>query len=330
MFSQLIDTFNRKINYIHLSVTDRCNFRCRYCMDHDITFVPRAQILTLEELAFISQAFVELGITKIRVTGGEPLIRNNVLHLFRMLGQLSGLQELAITTNGSKLVQMAKPLRESGVQSVNISLDSLQPQRFRYITQYGELKVILQGIAVALQVGFARIKLNTVILKGFNHDEIIDLVKFAIQSAIDISFIEEMPLGAIHHHDRAQFYYSSDQIRYDLAEEFELIPTMENSGGPSKYYRIPHTKTRVGFISPHSHHFCETCNRVRVTTHGQLFLCLGQENVVGLRAVIRSHPDDIDLLKQTIVQAVVYKPQGHDFNLQVKPRILRYMNMTGG
>jgi len=328
---QLVDKFNRQINYIRLSVTDRCNFRCRYCMDHDTAFVPRTQILTLDELALIGQTFVELGVTKIRVTGGEPLVRNNVLRLFHDLGQLQGLQELAITTNGSKLVQMAKPLREAGVHTVNISLDSLQPQRFRYITQHGELEVVLRGIETVLQAGFVRVKLNAVILKDFNHDEVMDLLKFAIQSEIDISFIEEMPLGLTNYHNHAQVYYSNDQIRHDLAQQFELIPTTESSGGPSKYYRIPHTKTRVGFISPHSHNFCETCNRVRVTTHGRLFLCLGQEDSVDLRPMICSPLREIERLKQTIIQAISHKPQGHDFDFKgKKPRILRYMNMSGG
>jgi cyclic pyranopterin phosphate synthase len=298
-------------------------------MDHHVAFIPRHQLLTLEELALIAQAFVELGVVKIRVTGGEPLIRNNVLQLFRNLGQLEGLQELAMTTNGSRLTQMAKPLREFGVRAVNISLDSLNPHRFRYITQYGELPVVLRGIETVLQVGFERVKLNTVILKGINHDEIVDLVKFAIQSEIDISFIEEMPLGVIDHHDRAQAYYSSDQIRCDLEQHFELIPTTESSGGPSQYYRVAHAKTRVGFISPHSHNFCHNCNRVRVTTHGQLFLCLGQEDAADLRSLLRSYPNEIELLKQAITQAIAHKPQGHDFDLQ-KPSILRYMNITGG
>jgi GTP 3',8-cyclase len=331
MTSPLIDKFNRQVTYVRLSVTDRCDFRCVYCMSEKMTFMPRAQLLTLEELALIGRAFVELGVGKIRITGGEPLVRNNVLQLFESLGQLSGLKELVLTTNGSQLPRLAKPLRDAGVKRINISLDSLRPERFQRITRVGRLEQVLKGITAAKAAGFENIKLNAVILKHRNEDEIIDLVNFAIDQELDITFIEEMPLGTIGDHDRAEVYYSSDMIYRDLSNVFTLLPTVESTGGPSKYFRIPHIKTRIGFISPHSHNFCESCNRVRVTTEGRLLLCLGQEHSVDLKRVIRAHPNEIEPLKQAIIDAMAIKPKGHDFDLnRIQPVILRHMNVTGG
>jgi cyclic pyranopterin phosphate synthase len=327
---QLIDKFNRKVTYLRLSVTDRCDFRCVYCMSEDMQFLPRAQLLTLEEMEVLVQAFVELGVSKVRITGGEPLVRNNVLQLFQGLGKLENLKELVLTTNGSQLEKMAVPLYEAGVKRINISLDSLQPERFQQITRVGKLDSVLRGIDAALPLGFKRIKLNAVIMKNRNEDEIIDLVNFAIARRIDISFIEEMPLGIISEHARAEAYYSSDEIRRDLEEVFTLIPTTETTGGPARYYQIANTGSRVGFISPHSHNFCEACNRVRVTPEGRLLLCLGQEHSVDLRRVLRAHPLDTAPLKQAIIDAMAIKPKGHDFNLERQPQILRYMNMTGG
>ncbi|NJO17287.1 MAG: GTP 3',8-cyclase MoaA [Thioploca sp.] len=328
--TQLIDKFNRKINYIRLSVTDRCDFRCVYCMDERMHFMPRAQLLTLEELALVGQAFVELGVTKIRLTGGEPLVRKNILQLIQTLGHLAGLKELVLTTNGSQLPKMAQSLQVAGIKRINISLDSLKPHRFQELSRIGKLDVVLRGIESAIQAGFQRIKINTVILKNRNHDEILDLTQFAIQQGIDISFIEAMPIGMINDHDRAETFYSNEQIRQDLKQVFTLIPTTETTGGPARYYQIIDTHTRVGFISPHSHNFCETCNRVRVTTDGRLLLCLGQENAVDLRRIIRAHPGEIEPLKQAIVKAIDIKPKGHDFNLERTTQILRHMNVTGG
>lgn len=326
----LIDRFGRHVTYVRISVTDRCDFRCVYCMAEEMEFVPRAQLLTLEELAEITSVFIELGVGKIRITGGEPLIRRNVIKLFRDIGRLPGLRELVLTTNGSQLARMATELKEAGVKRINISLDSLDPEKFHRITRTGDLAVVLAGIDAALAAGFDRIKLNAVILKNRNHDEIIDLVRFAIDRGIDISFIEEMPLGVIGDHDRAEAYYSSDRIRGDLEQFFMLIATTESTGGPSRYFRIPDTNTRVGFISPHSHNFCEHCNRVRLTCEGRLLLCLGQEHSVDLRRVVREHPGDRDRLKQAIRDSMAIKPRGHDFNLTEKPVILRHMNVTGG
>jgi cyclic pyranopterin phosphate synthase len=328
--TQLIDKFNRKINYIRISVTDRCDFRCVYCMDERMRFMPRAQLLTLEELALVGQAFVELGVTKIRLTGGEPLVRKNILQLIQNLGNLTGLKELTLTTNGSQLSKMAQSLQAAGIKRINISLDSLKPERFQDLSRVGKLAVVLRGIEAAIQAGFQKIKINTVILKNRNHDEVIDLTQFAIQHGLDISFIEAMPMGIIGDHNRAEAFYSNEQIRQDLKQTFTLIPTTETTGGPAKYYQIINTPTRVGFISPHTHNFCDTCNRVRITTAGRLLLCLGQENSVDLRRIIRANPGEIEPLKQAIVKAIDMKPKGHDFNLAGSTQILRHMNVTGG
>ncbi len=326
----LVDNFGRTINYIRMSVTDRCDFRCVYCMEEQMTFVPREQLLSLEEMALIGRAFTELGVSKIRITGGEPLVRQNVIKLFADLGQLPGLRELVLTTNGSQLARLAPQLRKAGVARINISLDSLQADKFRQITRVGELDTVLAGIKAAQDAGFTRIKLNTVILKHRNHDEVTDLVRFAIDRGFDISFIEEMPLGIIGDHDRAEAYYSSDQIRADLEKTWNLIPTTESTGGPSRYFRVPGTRSMVGFISPHSHNFCHDCNRVRLTCEGRLLLCLGQEHSIDLREVIRRQPGDIDALKQAIRASMHIKPKGHEFDLSVKPVIFRHMNVTGG
>lgn len=327
---KLVDKFGRTVNYVRISVTDRCDFRCVYCMSEEMEFLPRAKLLTLEELATISQAFVEMGVDKIRITGGEPLVRKNIVKLFQDIGQLPGLRELVTTTNGSQLPKLAQQLKDAGLKRINVSLDSLNAEKFKRITRTGDLEDVLAGIQAALDTGFERVKLNTVILKNRNDDEITDLVQFAIDKKIDISFIEEMPLGVINDHDRAEVYYSSDQIRADLEKTMTLIPTTESTGGPSKYYKIPGTDTRVGFISPHSHNFCDQCNRVRLTCEGRLLLCLGQEHSVDLRHVIRSHPGDMERLKQAIRDSMNIKPKGHDFNLQDKPIILRHMSVTGG
>ena len=299
-------------------------------MAEDMAFVPRAQLLTLEEISWVARAFTELGVDKIRITGGEPLVRRNVIKLFDDLGRLPGLRELVMTTNGSQLEKMAPQLKEAGVTRINISLDSLDPDKFRHITRTGDLNQVMAGIETALATGFERIKINAVILKNRNHEEVTDLVQFAIDKGIDISFIEEMPLGIIGDHDRAEAYYSSDNIFADLEKRFALIATTESTGGPSRYFRIPDTETRVGFISPHSHNFCESCNRVRLTCEGRLLLCLGQEHSMDLRHVVRANPGNMEKLKQAIHDSMAIKPKGHDFNLETKPVILRHMSVTGG
>jgi len=326
----LVDKFNRVVDYVRISVTDRCDFRCVYCMDDEMQFVPRAQLLTLEEITKIAQAFTELGVKKIRITGGEPLIRRNVIKLFEDIGSLSGLDELVLTTNGSQLTKMSHELKDAGVKRINISLDSLDAEKFKRITRVGDLNNVLAGIDAALATGFEKIKINAVILKNRNHDEVIDLVRYASDRGMDISFIEEMPLGVIGDHDRAEAYYSSDQIKQDLEQVFELIPTTETTNGPSKYYKVTETGTRVGFISPHSHNFCDDCNRVRLTCEGRLLLCLGQEHSVDLRKTLRAYPEDNEKLKQAIRDSMLIKPKGHEFDLTAKPIIFRHMNVTGG
>ncbi|MCF7982673.1 MAG: GTP 3',8-cyclase MoaA [Pseudomonadales bacterium] len=313
-----------------MSVTDRCDFRCVYCMSEHMTFLPRAQVLTLEELAFIGETFVELGVKKIRLTGGEPLIRHNVEELFDHLGALPTLQELTFTTNGSHLAQYAERLKQAGVKRINISLDSLKPDLFKELTRIGELQQVLAGIEKARQVGFQRIKLNAVILSGRNSAEVLDLLRFALDRGLDISYIEEMPLGSITEHNRGEAFCSSQHLRDMIGQEFELIPTSENSGGPSKYWRIPGYNSRVGFISPHSENFCSTCNRVRLTVEGRLLLCLGNEHSIDLRSVVRNHPGNKDKLIEAIMQGMSIKPERHYFELDNEPQILRFMNTTGG
>jgi cyclic pyranopterin phosphate synthase len=326
----LIDNFGRTVNYVRISVTDRCDFRCVYCMEEEMEFLPRKQLLTLEELAFVGRAFTELGVRKIRVTGGEPLVRSNVIKLFQDLGRLPGLKELVTTTNGSQLERLAGDLKAAGVKRINISLDSLDPDRFRQMSRVGDLHKVLAGIQAAQKAGFERLKINSVILKNRNHEEVTDLVRFAGERNMDISFIEEMPLGLTNDHDRAAAYYSSDQIKSDLEKTFTLLPTTESTGGPSRYFRIAETGTMVGFISPHSHNFCDQCNRVRVTCEGRLLLCLGQEHSMDLKQIVREYPGDLPRLKQAIRASMDIKPKGHDFNLAEKPVIFRHMNVTGG
>jgi len=326
----LIDRFGRQVTYLRLSVTDRCDFRCVYCMESNPRFAPRDAVLALEELHAIARTFVALGVRKVRLTGGEPLVRRNITWLMRRVSVLSGLDELVITTNGSQLAVKAAEIREAGVRRINISLDSLRPDRFRCITRNGNLQQVLDGIDAAIAAGFERIKLNSVILSNRNQDEIVDLVRFAVDKGINISFIEEMPVGNVGDHDRAEAFYSSERIRADLEPYFSLVPTTETTGGPARYYRVTESETRVGFISPHTHNFCSDCNRVRVTTEGRLLLCLGQEHSLDLREVLRRYPGDDERLRKAIVQAMHIKPEGHRFEIGVPSVIGRQMNVTGG
>jgi GTP 3',8-cyclase len=330
MTIQLIDKFNRKINYLRISVTDRCDFRCIYCMDEKMRFLAREQILSLEEIEQIARCFIQLGIEKIRITGGEPLVRRNILWLFEKLSQLKGLKELVLTTNGSQLKNMAKSLKEAGIQRLNISLDTLKNERFQKITRTGHLSDVLDGIQQAKKVGFKRIKINAVIMKNRNVDEIIDLVNFATREDLDITFIEEMPLGLMAEHDRSEVFYSSNEVLHDLRQYFDLFKLSETTGGPATYYQMIGKTNKIGFISPHSHNFCDTCNRLRLTAEGRLLLCLGQEHSVNLRDTIRTYPNNQERLTQIIQNAIDLKPQGHDFNFQEQPLIFRYMNHTGG
>ena len=327
---KLIDRFGRTVDYLRISITDRCDFRCVYCMAEDMTFLPRDQVLSLEEIYTLAKAFAELGVKKIRVTGGEPLVRKGALGLLENIGKIESLHELVITTNGSQLELMASDLKAAGVKRINISLDTLDADKFKAITRTGDLQQVLRGIDAVKAVGFERIKINAVILKDRNHQEVGDLVQYAVDKGIDISFIEEMPLGIVANHDRSEAYYSSDLIKQDLARRFSLEASLEKTGGPSNYFYVVGTKTRVGFISPHSENFCSTCNRVRLTVEGRLLLCLGNEHSVDLKAVLRANPGNMDVLKQAIIEAMLIKPEKHEFNIHEQPVILRYMSMTGG
>jgi cyclic pyranopterin phosphate synthase len=328
--SELIDDFGRRVRYVRISVTDRCDFRCVYCMSEEMTFLPRAQVLTLEELTMVARAFVEMGVEKIRLTGGEPLVRRGIDQLIEQTSALPGLRDLAMTTNGAGLVKHARRLREAGLGRLNISLDTLDPERFRRLTRTGDLSRVLEGLHAAQEAGFERIKLNAVILKGRNDDEVLDLVEFARSEGVDLSFIEEMPLGDVSDHSRDETFCSSDDVKATIERRYELIPTTESTLGPSRYFRMSDSDSRIGFISPHSHNFCASCNRVRVTAEGRLLLCLGNEHSVDLRAVLRQHPGDLDALKLAIVKALPLKPERHHFTTDGDVQIVRFMNMTGG
>ena len=326
----LVDRYGRTVDYIRLSITDRCDFRCVYCMSEDMTFLPREDVLSLEECVRLVKAFVALGVRKVRITGGEPLVRKNALWLFQEIGQLPGLRELVVTTNGSQLEQQAQALRNAGVRRINISLDSLDAERFRKITRIGDLNKVLKGIQAAKTAKFERIKLNSVMMRGFNDDETIALVDFALQQGIDISFIEEMPLGEVDH-TRTSTYISNDETLKLLQTRYTLVSSAETTGGPARYWRIPDSETRVGFISPHSHNFCESCNRVRITCKGELYLCLGQEDKVDLMPLLRNFPNDDAPLREAIIGSMQIKPKGHDFDLRrAEPAVVRFMSMTGG
>ncbi|MGK0444676.1 MAG: cyclic pyranopterin phosphate synthase [Bermanella sp.] len=331
MAKQLIDKFNRTVDYVRISVTDRCDFRCVYCMAEDMVFSPRSEILSLEEIELIAQAFVELGVSNIRLTGGEPLVRKGITHLVERIAQLPGLSQLNMTSNGSQLPHLAGPLKQAGLSRLNISLDSLKPDRFKQLTRTGDLQTVIDGIMQAKAEGFSDIKINCVMLKGRNDDEILDLIAFIRQHHLSISFIEEMPLGEIQEHDRALTFMSSAEIRDVICEQYGLSASEDETGGPSRYWQFSDGHpSRVGFISPHSHNFCSTCNRVRITAQGKLLLCLGNEHSVDLKAVVRAHPRELEPIKQAIIKAMDLKPERHHFDLGEEVQILRFMNSTGG
>ncbi|MDO9237243.1 MAG: GTP 3',8-cyclase MoaA [Aquabacterium sp.] len=326
----LIDQHGRAITYLRLSVTDKCNYRCVYCMAEDMQFMPRDELMSLAELATIATAFVDLGVRKIRLTGGEPLVRPGVLSLVAKLASLPGLDELTLTTNGAHLHKLAQPLKQAGLSRINISLDSLQPDRFKQLTRTGKLTDVLAGIRAAQDAGFTRIKLNSVILRDRNDDEVIDLVDFARAQGLDIAFIEEMPLGVIHEHDRAASFVSSAEILSRIGTRYPLTFSAETSGGPARFHRMADSSTRIGVISPHSANFCSTCNRVRVTADGRLMLCLGNDDAVDLGSVLRAHPHEPSRLKEAIKAAIQTKPERHHFRLDAPPQIIRFMSATGG
>ncbi len=328
----LVDRFQRRIDYLRLSVTDRCDFRCVYCMTEQMQFLPRREVLSLEELYEVGRVFTGLGVRKIRLTGGEPLVRRDLLSLVQRLGKLPSLAQLAMTTNGAQLDQYARPLRDAGVTHLNISLDSLRADRFRELTRVGELDRVLRGIEAAVAAGFERVKLNAVILRGRNEDEVLDLVHFAREQGVDIAFIEEMPLGNIVEHDRDLSLCRSEELRATIDTRFPLTSLGEPGAadGPARYYAMPDHPSRVGFISPHSNNFCHLCNRVRVTVSGRLLLCLGNEHSVDLREILRGANYHSEQLQAAIVEAMNLKPERHHFGEEEATDIVRFMNMTGG
>lgn len=324
----LIDRFGRQVDYLRLSVTDRCNLRCVYCMNDDMTFLPRDNVLSLEEMYRVAHAFVGLGVRRIRLTGGEPLLRRGLVTLVQKLSALP--VELSMSTNGVLFDQHARALADAGLARVNISLDTLRAERFSALTRHGNLDDVFRGIHAARTGGFARVKLNSVILRGRNDDELLDLVNMARALHVDISFIEEMPLGDIRTHQRHKTFVSSAEIRARINDLYPLLESPERTGGPSVYYRMADSPIRIGFISPHSRNFCASCNRVRVTASGRLLLCLGQENSVDLRALLRAPDATPAMLQQAISDAILNKPERHTFALDEPTQIVRFMNMTGG
>ncbi|MDE1464857.1 GTP 3',8-cyclase MoaA [Spartinivicinus poritis] len=330
MSSPLVDRFGRKITYLRFSLTDRCDFRCVYCMAEDMTFLPRQKILGLEEMLQVAETFVSLGVKKIRLTGGEPLIRHNVIWLIERLTALPGLDELLITSNGSQLVKYAPALAKAGVKRINVSLDTLDPTEFKQLTRTGDIKKVLAGINAAQQAGIERIKLNVVVMKGRNQHQILPLVDYALANKVDVSFIEEMPLGAISEHQRGLTLCTSEEVRDIIQQQYQLMPSTYETNGPSRYWQIPGYQSKIGFISPHSHNFCGDCNRVRVTAEGKLLLCLGNEHSADLKNIIRRYPGEQDKLRETIITAMDLKPERHYFDPTGDVQLVRFMNMTGG
>lgn len=328
--NKLVDKFGRTVDYIRLSVTDRCDFRCVYCMTEDMKFLPRSQILSLEELYLVAKAFIELGVKKIRLTGGEPMVRSDVMSLIEKLGALPGLEELNLTTNGAQLDKYAPALKAAGVNRINISIDSLDAERFKRISRVGNLEKVLKGINAACSAGFDRIRLNSVIMRGYNEDEVIPLTEYALNRNIDIAFIEEMPLGEASDHDREDTTCSNDWVRNVIEEKYELLNSTAKTAGPSRYVQVVGKDNRIGFISPVTHNFCEECNRVRVTVEGRLLLCLGNEHSIDLRAILRDETASFDDLKEAIVASMDIKPERHYFYDTDHEQPVRLMNMTGG
>jgi cyclic pyranopterin phosphate synthase len=330
--SPLQDTYGRTVTYLRVSVTDRCDFRCTYCMAEDMTFLPRRDLLTLEELDRIASAFVARGVDKLRITGGEPLVRRNIMWLFERLARHlgDGLKELTLTTNGSQLQRFASALKGAGVERINVSLDTLKPDRFKAITRRGDLATVMAGLEAADAAGL-KIKLNVVALKGANEDEFDDLIRFAHGRGWDLTLIETMPMGEIEA-DRTDQYLPLSVVRARLMDRWTLNDIPHRSGGPARYVEVAETGGRLGFITPLTHNFCESCNRVRLTCTGTLYMCLGQDSAVDLRAPLRTSDEDT-LLNAAIDRAMILKPKGHDFIIDRranKPTVARHMSVTGG
>ena len=332
-FHLMLDPFGRRITYLRVSVTDRCDFRCTYCMAEDMTFLPKAELLTLEELDRLCSAFVAKGVRKLRLTGGEPLVRRNVMGLVRGLGRhlrSGALDELTLTTNGSQLGRYAAELKDAGIRRVNVSLDTLDAARFRDITRWGRLEQVLEGIEAARGAGL-QIKINTVALRGINEDEIERLMLWAHGRGMDFTLIETMPMGEIDA-DRTDQYLPLSLVRSRLAQRFRLEESDHRTGGPARYARVAETGGLIGFITPLTHNFCESCNRVRLTCTGTLYMCLGQDDAADLRAPLRASGDDA-ALHAAIDEAISRKPKGHDFIIDRRrkaPAVARHMSVTGG
>jgi cyclic pyranopterin phosphate synthase len=331
----LIDPFQRAISYLRVSVTDRCDFRCVYCMSENMTFLPKKELLTLEELDRMCSTFIGLGVEKLRITGGEPLVRKGIMTFFNAMTrhlEAGRLKELTLTTNGSQLERFAAELHAAGVRRVNVSLDTLDEAKFADITRWGRLPQVLKGIDAAQAAGL-RVKINTVALKGFNEDELFSLVEWCQSRDMDLTFIEVMPMGDIGNEDRLGQYWKLNDLRARLATEYTLTDLPERTGGPARYVRLEETGQKIGFITPLTHNFCESCNRVRLTCTGELYMCLGQEDMADLRAPLRNHPRDDAPLEAAIRAAIARKPKGHDFDYSrqsVDGRVSRHMSHTGG
>ena len=330
----LIDPFARAISYLRVSVTDRCDFRCTYCMTEHMSFLPKAELLSLEELDRLCSTFVRMGVEKLRITGGEPLVRKGILTFFEAMARhlASGaLKELTLTTNGSQLRRFAKPLADLGVRRINVSLDTLDPAKFAQITRWGRLPQVLDGIAAAREAGL-RVKINTVALKGFNEDELFSLIDWCAAEDHDMTFIEVMPMGDLGEEDRLDQYWPLRDLRTRLADRFTLTELAERTGGPARYVRLEESGQKIGFITPLTHNFCESCNRVRLTCTGELYMCLGQEDMADLRGPLRASPED-GALEAAIRTAIARKPKGHDFDYSrqaVQGKMSRHMSHTGG
>ena len=330
----MIDPFGRHISYLRVSVTDRCDFRCVYCMAEDMTFLPKRELLTLEELDRVCSAFVRLGVKKLRLTGGEPLVRRNIMGLFRSLGRhldSGALEELTLTTNGSQLARHAEELRSCGVKRVNVSLDTLDPAKFAEITRRGQLAQVMAGLDAARRVGL-KVKINTVALRGVNENEIDDLVQWCGDQGFDLVLIEVMPMGDLGGENRLEQYLPLSLVRARLERRWTLDDSDYRTGGPARYATVRETGGRLGFITPLTHNFCESCNRVRLTCTGTLYMCLGQEDSADLRTPVRQSESD-EALERAIHEAISRKPKGHDFIIDrrhQRPAVARHMSVTGG
>ncbi|WP_306155600.1 GTP 3',8-cyclase MoaA [Roseovarius sp. MMSF_3281] len=335
MTAPLIDPFQRAISYLRVSVTDRCDFRCVYCMSENMTFLPKKELLTLEELDRMCSTFVGMGVEKLRITGGEPLVRKGIMTFFNSMTRhldSGDLKELTLTTNGSQLERFADDLYAAGVRRVNISLDTLDEKKFADITRWGRLPQVIKGIDAAQRAGL-RVKINTVALKGFNEEELFTLVEWCKNRDMDLTFIEVMPMGDIGNEDRLDQYWKLTDLRARLAENYTLTDLPERTGGPARYVKLEETEQKIGFITPLSHNFCESCNRVRLTCTGELYMCLGQEDMADLRAPLRNNPGNDAPLEDAIRAAIALKPKGHDFDYSrqtVDGRMTRHMSHTGG